>query len=275
MTGARAVLIVLAGLMAVLVAGIGLSGSADAGADAADGDELVLPARVVSIVDGDTLKVRLTGQVMTVRLHGVDAPESNQAHGRAAAKALQALAANREVELKPVGQDQYDRMVARVYVDGDDVNGRMVAQGYAWAYRRFLRQEPGALSYCDLEADARAAGRGLWVGPARDWVPPWDFRRRHRADDGAGSDHGSDQGRDYGRETAAACRATAAGREVRNVSPSPAACAIKGNINSRGERIYHVPGSPSYRSTRIDPGKGERWFCSAAEARAAGWRAPR
>ena len=52
-------------------------------------------------------------------------------------------------------------------------------------------------------------------------------------------------------------------------------CAIKGNINSEGEKIYHVPGSSSYSATVIDPTKGELWFCSADEAEANGWRAPK
>jgi len=50
---------------------------------------------------------------------------------------------------------------------------------------------------------------------------------------------------------------------------------IKGNIGSKGDRIYHVPGGRWYDKTRIDTGKGERWFCSEAEARAAGWRPPK
>lgn len=49
-------------------------------------------------------------------------------------------------------------------------------------------------------------------------------------------------------------------------------CRIKGNIAMSGERIYHVPGAPYYYATRIDTARGERWFCSEAEARAAGWR---
>jgi len=49
-------------------------------------------------------------------------------------------------------------------------------------------------------------------------------------------------------------------------------CRIKGNISTGGERIYHVPGQRYYGATRIDVLKGERWFCSEAEARAAGWR---
>ncbi len=54
---------------------------------------------------------------------------------------------------------------------------------------------------------------------------------------------------------------------------SPAGCPIKGNISKRG-KIYHAPWSRSYDRTRINPARGERWFCSEAEAIAAGWRAP-
>jgi micrococcal nuclease len=49
-------------------------------------------------------------------------------------------------------------------------------------------------------------------------------------------------------------------------------CLIKGNINSSGEKIYHVPGGKYYDKTVIDESKGERWFCSEAEAQSAGWR---
>lgn len=52
-------------------------------------------------------------------------------------------------------------------------------------------------------------------------------------------------------------------------------CLIKGNINSEGARIYHLPGSSSYAGTRIDETRGERWFGTEEEARDAGWRPPR
>ncbi len=55
----------------------------------------------------------------------------------------------------------------------------------------------------------------------------------------------------------------------------PAGAAIKGNINSKGEKIYHVPGTSKYDATRIDESKGERWFATEDEATEAGWRAPR
>lgn len=50
-------------------------------------------------------------------------------------------------------------------------------------------------------------------------------------------------------------------------------CNIKGNISfDTGEKIYHVPGQKYYNSTQINESRGERWFCSEEEARAAGWR---
>jgi cold shock CspA family protein len=54
-------------------------------------------------------------------------------------------------------------------------------------------------------------------------------------------------------------------------------CVVKGNISiATGRKLYHVPGMEDYEGTIIDPGKGERLFCSEAEAVAAGWsRAPR
>ena len=49
-------------------------------------------------------------------------------------------------------------------------------------------------------------------------------------------------------------------------------CAIKGNVNSNHEKIYHVPSGASYDRTDIKPEEGDRWFCTTAEAEAAGFR---
>jgi hypothetical protein len=62
--------------------------------------------------------------------------------------------------------------------------------------------------------------------------------------------------------------------DLKSVIPS-ANCKIKGNISVSGERIYHVPGQRYYSATEINPLSGERWFCSEADARAAGWRISR
>lgn len=67
---------------------------------------------------------------------------------------------------------------------------------------------------------------------------------------------------------AAACSAA-----ITQASAQSDQCRIKGNISvTSGERIYHVPGQRYYNDTVIETHKGERWFCSEQEARAAGWR---
>ena len=61
-------------------------------------------------------------------------------------------------------------------------------------------------------------------------------------------------------------------RAPRRLSPqAPSGCAIKGNVTKNG-RIYHMPWSPWYAQIKIEPDKGKRWFCTEAEALAAGWR---
>ncbi|MFK7941631.1 MAG: thermonuclease family protein [Paracoccaceae bacterium] len=91
--------------------------------------------------------------------------------------------------------------------------------------------------YLAEELDAAKAGVGVWRGP---FQRPTEFRSA----------------------------IWAVGEQQ-----SPEGCPIKGNISSRG-KIYHTPWSRSYARTRISPTRGERWFCSEAEALAAGWRAP-
>ena len=60
-----------------------------------------------------------------------------------------------------------------------------------------------------------------------------------------------------------------AGKRLKAMHPMDAP--FKGNITRRG-RIYHMPWSPWYGRTRIEPAKGERWFCNERQALDAGWR---
>ena len=60
------------------------------------------------------------------------------------------------------------------------------------------------------------------------------------------------------------------------LGPMAVGCGIKGNISvNTGERIYHAPGRKYYFATRINMLRGEKWFCSEAAARSAGWRRSR
>lgn len=132
----------------------------------------VLVGTVTRVVDGDTLVVQLTSGGIRVRLYGIDAPEHNQRGGREAAIELDSLVRGQRIELEPVNQDRYNRMVARIRRGNLDVNAEMIRRGDAWVYRRYLRREDRG--WCGLESEARNAHRGLWaVGVP---VPPWDFR---------------------------------------------------------------------------------------------------
>jgi len=203
-----------------------------------------------AVIDGDTIEI--AGQ--RVRFNGIDAPESSQycqdakgveyACGRTAAKALdQFLAKSRPVKCVFVAWDQYGRFVGNcTRADGKSIAGWLVESGHALDWPRY-----SGLEYAGHQAAAKNAKRGIWQGQ---FQKPWDWRANHTDD----------------------IAPTA-------VAPSPSftllgssSCDIKGNISAEGERIYHAPGQKFYRQTKISEGKGERWFCSEAEARQAGWR---
>jgi endonuclease YncB( thermonuclease family) len=152
----------------------------------------VLHGTVVGVIDGDTADIRLESGMIRIRFHAIDAPESGQPNGKAAKAALSQLIFGKAVEVEPFEQDRYDRLVARVWLDGQDVNAEMIKSGNAWTYRRYA-DEP---AYCEYEKAARDQGRGLWRLPPADRVAPWEWRQRKSR---------AGQFTDYSRETVAAC----------------------------------------------------------------------
>ena len=235
----------------------------------------VLAGRVLRIVDGDTLDVMLDSGKIRVRMYSIDAPEHDQPGGAASKQALAGFLDDAEVDLEPTGQETYGRMVAVVYRGDENINAAMIEAGEAWVSREYARDA----RYCEAEMAARAAGLGVWALPADQQIAPWDWRAVQRGRQDGYSD--------YSGETLERCVAALGRRGSATERPpiaggvpesrpeaAPAGCLIKGNISSHG-KIYHLPGSAGYARTKIDPAKGERWFCSEAEARAAGWRAAR
>ena len=135
-------------------------------------------AQVVGITDGDTVKVLRDGHdQVKIRIAEIDTPERRQPWGNRAKQAMAALVHGQSVEVEPVTIDRYGRTIARLRVDGLDVGRELVRQGDAWVYRKYSK-DPSLLV---LEAEARAAGRGLWSLPAADQVPPWQWRRQRRS----------------------------------------------------------------------------------------------
>ena len=139
---------------------------------------LVLVRHVMNIVDGDTIDVQLQSGPIRVRIWGIDAPEHDQPYGAKAKEQLAKLIDGRDVELEPAKQTSYDRMVARVVVNGADVDAEMVKSGAAMAERRYLRQLPGGKSYRTFEQSARSAKSGMWSLPADQRIAPWQWRHK-------------------------------------------------------------------------------------------------
>lgn len=127
------------------------------------------------VADGDTLTLRVDRQEVRVRLAGIDAPEHGQPFGQAARESLATLVAGRTVNVRAFGHDSYGRVLGNVYAAGVDVNAEQVRRGYAWVFRRFSNDK----KLLALEADARAARRGLWRDRAP--VAPWIWREQVQA----------------------------------------------------------------------------------------------
>lgn len=130
---------------------------------------------VTYVTDGDTLWVRPErgSPPRKLRLDGIDAPEICQAHGEAAKAALAGRVLHRQVTVSTRATDDYDRALATLRLDGEDINGWLVSQGHAWSYR--FKKDDGP--YTAEERSARRAARGLFADTGAE--RPRDFRKRH------------------------------------------------------------------------------------------------
>ena len=129
-----------------------------------------LSGKVVSIHDGDTITVLQGKQQIKVRLFGIDAPELKQPYGKKSKQFLANLIAGKAVEVEENGKDRYKRTIGTIYLNGADINAQMVANGYAWAYRKFSKK------YTAQESQAKSQKLGLWRD--KEPIPPWEWRRR-------------------------------------------------------------------------------------------------
>jgi endonuclease YncB( thermonuclease family) len=137
-------------------------------------------ATVLSIGDGDTIRVRQAGKALTVRLACIDAPETAQApYGQQARNYLQQrLPVGREVSLEVKTTDRYGRSVAEV-ISEININLALVEGGQAFVYRQYLR---GCDAKALLEAEERASRARLGVWQVTGGITrPWDFRRGRRS----------------------------------------------------------------------------------------------
>ena len=131
-----------------------------------------LNGKCVRVTDGDTIKVLQGGRTVKVRLEGIDCPEFGDAFSAKAKAFTSDLVFGKVVTLRVKETDRYGRLVARVFVDGQDVSVQLVRAGLAWHYKRYSSDPVLA----EAESTARALGIGIWSEPNP--VPPWEIKAR-------------------------------------------------------------------------------------------------
>lgn len=137
--------------------------------------------KVVGVADGDTVTVLDAGNVQhKIRMLGIDAPEKRQAFGQKAKENLSDLVFGKTVTVRVVKIDKYGREVAKISLDGEDINLRQVKDGFAWHYKDYQREQSASdrQIYAEAEDSARLARSGLWFdeNPQK----PQDFRKKKK-----------------------------------------------------------------------------------------------
>ena len=195
---------------------------------------------IARIIDADLIKV---GDV-DIRLFGIDAPEPTQTcKRRTDSRAKWGCGRKAVTQLSNLvnnNQVQCERK-------GTDNLGRIIAKCAIdnWDIAAYMVREglawvaPGdPAKYAKFEASAKETAVGIWRAKND---TPWSYREA---------------------------------RWTKAKASAPEGCPVKGNISGAG-RVYYLPWSNQYDRVRIQPNKGERWFCNEREAIQAGWRMTR
>jgi micrococcal nuclease len=219
-------------------------------------DRNTFDAEVVSVTDGDTIKVKINGQVESVRFLLVDTPETNhprlgeQPFGQEAKAFTKNLLEGKTVQLeKDVSdRDKYNRLLYYLYVDGKSVQEELLRNGLARVAYVYVPNTKYVDQYYAIQKEAQAKGVGIWS--VENYAQKDGFH-----------------------EEIMEGKQTEKSNQNQPTEQPASECNIKGNISSSGDKIYHMPGQQYYDVTQIDTSKGEKYFCSREEAEQAGFRA--
>ncbi|MEI7604453.1 MAG: thermonuclease family protein [bacterium] len=218
---------------------------------------------VVYVTDGDTIKVEDKNKnQFTVRYLYVDTPETVkpntpvQCYGKEASDYNKSIVSNKKVRLEKDVEDKdiYDRLLRYVYLDlnndgkyDDMVNNILLEKGYAKIYHSSVKQKNVKYEELFIKTEKIASDKkvGLW---------------------------GSCTANSANVTTNISPVVTVVADPSLGLETESADCKIKGNINSSGDKIYHMVGQKYYNSTIVEPEKGERWFCNEQDAQKQGYR---
>jgi len=138
--------------------------------------------QAIKVSDGDTMNVqkvengKFVGEVIKIRMFGIDAPEKSQDYGNESKQALEKLVSGKMLEIEEKNRDRYGRTVAVVYANGKNVNEEMVKAGNAWWYQEYDKNDTRMQAY---QENAKKNKLGLFG--KRGYVEPWNYRREKKA----------------------------------------------------------------------------------------------
>jgi micrococcal nuclease len=132
-----------------------------------------LTGKVIGVKDGDTVVVIDAANTQTtLRLAEVDCPEKKQAFGTKAKQFTSDAVYLKEVKYIVTDTDRYGRSIAKIYYDDNKyLSAEIIRNGFGWQYKQYSTSKLLA----NLEQEARANKRGLWVDPNP--IYPSDFRK--------------------------------------------------------------------------------------------------
>ncbi len=208
------------------------------------GNEDLIEVELLNVIDGDTIKVKYNGKTETIRYLLIDTPEvrhqtlGNQPLGDEASSRNKQLLKDATVSLEFDVGDRYDdfgRLLAYVYADGESVQQVLLQEGLARVAYVFAPNTRHLDSFEEAETIARQAELNIWQ--YEQYVTKRGFDKT----------------------------------KVKEVKTSETKanekCLIKGNINSENKKIYHIPSGKYYDQT-----KPEKWFCTEQQALDAGFK---
>lgn len=200
--------------------------------------------KVKRVVDGDTIVATKDGIDYTVRLIGVNTPESVdprrpvECYGKEASSYVNELLNDKLVYLESdptqTNVDRYGRLLRYVYLGDELINQKIINEGFGLEYT-YNSPYQFQKEFRDAQLSARNQNKGLWN---QNNCPN---NSQNIITNVFESNMDTDQ------------------------------CNIKGNI-SNNQKIYHLPNCRDYQKTQISVENGEKWFCTEDEAIEAGWR---
>jgi len=222
-------------------------------------------AKVVRVIDGVTIEVEHEGERFLVRYLGVSIPAS--ADHAEASQFNQFIAQGKTVVLssEDAGVDFDGAHLRYVFIDGEMVNLKLLNGGWG-EVAQFPASFEKFEEFFKAESLARTDGRGIWSVEASSPVPSSSEATPQISRPTPSPNHNFVGGTLPARPGSPS--GSGGGCEFSG-SDTPV---IKGNVDQRsGELLYHVPESLFYSTTVVEPGQGDRWFCTEAEAQALGW----